>query len=299
MKKSMLALAITALASTAWAQVSPSPTSPAAAAASKAVAPAPVVGAPSLSTQALPPLPTGANPFTGVTKAQSEIDRSEDELKRLRALSTQKLSLQRDELDALRIELDKKKILDALNPPKPVEIKAAPVSTAPVVKKAVVKAVVEKPAPTPPQIIAPAATKYETPQVLGVIDVGGQKVAMVRFDGQTFRAASGSTVGGKPIANIEPNGVQWGSSFLTVSSTASAPPSFVMTDDRTDPKNRSVSAQPMASATQQVQPATMAPSYGPTAPVTFSPQGATRSTNGASGPTGVLQLPPPPPTLAR
>ena len=295
MKKSMLALAITALASTAWAQVSPSPTSPAAAAASKAVAPAPVVGAPSLSTQALPPLPTGANPFTGVTKAQSEIDRSEDEFKRLRALSTQKLSLQRDELDALRIELDKKKILDALNPPKPVVIQAP--APAPVVKKAVVK--VEKPAPTPPQIIAPAAAKYETPQVLGVIDVGGQKVAMVRFDGQTFRAASGSTVGGKPIANIEPNGVQWGSSYLTVSSTASAPPSCVMTDDRTDPKNRSVSAQPVASATPQVQPATMAPSYGPTAPVTFSPQGATRSTNGAPGPTGVLQLPPPPPSLAR
>ena len=296
MKKSMLALAITALASTAWAQVSPSPTSPAAAAASKAVAPAPVVGAPSLSTQALPPLPTGANPFTGVTKAQSEIDRSEDELKRLRALSTQKLSLQRDELDALRIELDKKKILDALNPPKPVVIQAP--APAPVVKKAVVK--VEKPAPTPPQIIAPAAAKYETPQVLGVIDVGGQKVAMMRFDGQTFRAASGSTVGGKPVANIEPNGVQWGTSFLTVASTASAPPSFVMTDDRTDPKNRVISAQTTASATPQVQPtATMAPTYGPTAPVTFSPQGATRSTSGASGPTGVLQLPPPPPTLVR
>ena len=285
MKKSMLALAITALASTAWAQVSPAPT-----ATPKAVA------VPSMSTPALPPLPTGANPFTGVTKAQSEIDRSEDELKRLRAVSTQKLSLQRDELEALRIELDKKKILDVLNPPKPVEVKPAPApAPAPVVKKAIVK--IEKPAPTPPQIIAPAAAKFETPQVLGVIDVGGQKVAMMRFDGQTFRAASGSTVGGKTIANIEPSGVQWGTSFLTVASTASAPPSFVMTDDRTDPKNRPVTQS--TASLPQVQAPMMQPSYGPAAPVTFSPQGATRSTNGAPGPTGVLQLPPPPPTLAR
>ena len=228
MKKSMLALAITALASMAWAQVSPTSTSTAANA-SKAVAPAPTGSTPALSAQTLPPLPTGANPFTGVTKAQTEIDRSEDELKRLRALSTQRLSLQRDELDALRIELDKKKILDALNPPKPVEIRVPTPAPAAAVKKVVVP--VEKPAPTPPQIIAPAAAKYETPQILGVIDIGGQKVAMMRFDGQTFRAASGSTVGGKAIGNIEPSGVQWGSSFLTVASTTSAPPSFVMTDD--------------------------------------------------------------------
>lgn len=284
MKKSMLALAITALASTAWAQVSPAPNA------------APRAAAPSMSNQALPPLPVGANPFTGVTKAQSEIDRSEDELKRLRALSTQKLSLQRDELEALRIELDKKKIMDALNPPPPVPV------LAPVVKKTVVK--VEKappPPPTPPQIIAPSAAKYETPQVLGVIDISGQKVAMMRFDGQMFRAASGSTVGGKSVGNIEPNGVQWGSSFLTVASSASAPPSVVMTDDRTDPKNRSVSPQPMAPQPMapQVQPPMVQPSFGPSAPITFSPQGATRSTNGAPGPTGVLQLPPPPPTLAR
>ena len=79
MKKSMLALAITALASTAWAQVSPAPMSP--------VAPLATTPAP----QVLPPLPTGANPFTGVTKAQTEIERSENDLKRLRALSAQKL----------------------------------------------------------------------------------------------------------------------------------------------------------------------------------------------------------------
>lgn len=295
MKKSMLALAITALASTAWAQVSPAPTSP--------VAPATVAPTP----QVLPPLPTGANPFTGVTKAQTEIERSENDLKRLRALSAQKLSLQRDELDALRIELDKKKILDALNPPKPVEIKVVP--TAPVTpvsnpsskasaSKVVAKVTpVEKPAPTPPQIIAPAATKFETPQVLGVIDVAGQKVAMVKFDGQTFRVTNGSTVGGKPVASIEPSGVQWGGSFLTVASSSSTPPTMAMTDDRTDPKNRAVSA-PISTAPQPSAVVNQ-PYMGPSAPVTISPVGATRSTNGAAGPTGVLQLPPPPPSLVR
>ena len=293
MNTKMLALAITALASTAWAQVPPTP--------------------PVARAQALPSLPAGANPFTGVTKAQSEMDRNEDELKRLRGLSTQKLALQRDELEALRIELDKKKILDALNPPKPVEIKVitAPVvvNTPGVVKarvaatKPAVVVVVEKPAPTPPQIIAPSAAKYEAPQVLGVIDIGGQKVAMMRFDGQTFRAASGSTVGGKPVANIEPNGVQWGTSFLTVASTSSAPPSIMLTDDRTDPKNRAVSVQPMAMPQAQMSqiqaPPMIQPYSGPSSPLTLSPQGATRTTIGASGPTGVLQLPPPPPTLVR
>ena len=298
MNKRMLALAITALATTAWAQVPPAATLP-------------VARAPAAVPQSLPPLPAGANPFTGVTKAQSEIDRSDEELKRLRGVSTQKLALQRDELEALRIEIDKKKLMDALNPPKPVEIKvitAPGVVTAPgavktpiAKKKPVVVVVVEKPAPTPPQIIAPSATKYEVPQVLGVIDIGGQKVAMLRFDGQTFRAASGSTVGGKPVANIEPNGVQWGSSFLTVASTSNAPPSIIITDDRTDSKNRSSSVQPVAmpQMSQVPTPSTIQPYSGPSSPVTFSPQGATRSTNGASGPTGVLQLPPPPPTLAR
>lgn len=302
MKKSMLALAITALASTAWAQVAPASVAPASAA-PQTVAPAGVTPV-QANQQVLPPLPTGANPFTGVTKAQTEIERSEDELKRLRSLSAQKLSLQRDELDALRIELDKKKILDALNPPKPPEVKVVPVSptgtqgtSASASKKVVAKAApVEKPAPTPPQIIAPAATKFETPQVLGVIDIAGQKVAMMRFDGQTMRASSGSTIGGKPIASIEPNGVQWGNSFLSVSSTSSAPPSMVMTDDRTDPKNRAISVQPTAPVVQ----APVQPSYGgPATPVSLSPQGATRLTNGAPGPTGVLQLPPPPPSLNR
>lgn len=303
MKKSMLALAITALASTAWAQVAPAPVAPASAA-PQPVASAGVVPA-QANQQALPPLPAGANPFTGVTKAQTEIERSEDELKRLRSLSAQKLSLQRDELDALRIELDKKKILDALNPPKPPEVKVVPVGPTPGTsatsatsgKKVVAKAApVEKPAPTPPQIIAPAATKFETPQVLGVIDIAGQKVAMMRFDGQNVRASSGSTVGGKPIASIEPNGVQWGNSFLSVSSTSNTPPSMVMTDDRTDPKNRSVSAPQSAPI---MQAPVQQPYAGPAGPVSLSPQGATRMTNGAPGPTGVLQLPPPPPSLNR
>lgn len=296
MNKRMLTLAITALAATAWAQVPSAPV----ANSPRAVAIVPVVKSPSFSTQALPPLPTGANPFTGVTKAQTEIDRNEEELKRLRGVSTQKLALQRDELEALRIELDKKKIMEALNPPKPVEIK---VNTAPVVRPAK-KLVAEKPLPTPPQIIAPSAAKFEVPQVLGVIDVGGQKVAMVRFDGQTFRASSGSTVGGKLVANIEPNGIQWGPSFLTVASSASAPPSIVITDDRTDPKNRVVGTQSMAmpsptqsSPTQASSP--VQPYSGPSSPMTLAPQGATRVTNGASGPTGVLQLPPPPPTMSR
>lgn len=275
MKKSILALAVSVLATGAWAQVS-APTTP-----------------------VLAPLPTGANPFTGVTKAQTAIDKSENELKRLRSLSTQNLSLQRDELEALRIELDKRKILNELNPPKPPpEVRIVPVATtgekaaARAVSKARAAVVAPAPAPTPPQIIAPSASKYEPPQILGVIDIAGQKVAMVKFDNKTFRVASGAMVGGKPIGNIEPSGLQWGNSFLKVFSSDNAPPSFVITDEKVD-RNRTAAAPSAPIAAQ-------APMYnGSPTQVALYPQGATRQPMGSPGPAGVLQLPPPPPSLSR
>lgn len=327
MKKSMLALAVSLLATGAWAQVSvtvsPSP-------APLPATPSSVLANPAVMNTELPPLATGSNPFTGVTKAQSEIDRNEADLKRLRTLSTQKLALQRDELEALRIELDKKKILDVLNPPKPIPVPvvsptggneksgstsnvsstnkatsesasgkisnttSTSASTRNRVRTSTTVAAAPVAPPTPPQIIAPAASKFETPQVLGVIDIAGQKVAMVKFDSQTFRVTNGSFIGGKGIAEIEPNGVRWGTSFLKVASSDSNPPSFAVTDQRSD--SRSSAPTPMA---VQVQPQMQVPSYGPSTPVTLTPTGATRNSPGAIGPSGVLQLPPPPPSMIR
>ena len=325
MKKSLLALSVSLLTASAWAQT-----------AAPSVAPnqAPLGtqvrvlsnGTPVMpgASSALPPLPTGANPFTGVTKAQSEIERSEEELKRLRQISNQKLALQRDELEALKIELDKKKVWDQLNPPKPVIIPVeapkagAPASgasaptnasaktTSPTSSKGttakakttdtpVVAKVEPKPA-TPPQVIAPTPAKFETPQVVGIVDLGGQRVAMVKHDGQTLQATTGSIVAGKSISAIANNGIQWGGSFLKVSYSDGAVPGFVQTDT-----GRSSNTVPVvASAPTPVpQPVYNQSSYNPPTNGTLSPQGATRTTGGATGPTGVLQLPPPPPSMNR
>ena len=321
MKKSLLALSVSLLTASAWAQTAAAPLA--------APTQAPLGtqvrvlsnGTPVMpgASSALPPLPTGANPFTGVTKAQSEIERSEEELKRLRQISNQKLALQRDELEALKIELDKKKVWDQLNPPKPVivPVEAPKVSTSsatgtpakttsPTSSKGttakakttdtpVVAKVEPKPA-TPPQVIAPTPAKFETPQVVGIVDLGGQRVAMVKHDGQTLQATTGSIVAGKSISAIANNGIQWGGSFLKVSYSDGAVPGFVQTDT-----GRSSNTVPVvASAPTPVpQPVYNQSSYNPPTNGTLSPQGATRTTGGATGPTGVLQLPPPPPSMNR
>lgn len=321
MKKSLLALTVSLLTASAWAQtaapLAAPPTQVPLGTAVRTVSNA----APTMpgSSSVLPPLPAGANPFTGVTKAQSEIERSEDDLKRLRQLSSQKLALQRDELEALKIELDKKKVWDQLNPPKPVIVPVeapkasassatgtptkttSPTSSKGTTAKAkttdtpVVAKVEPKPA-TPPQVIAPTPAKFETPQVVGIVDLGGQRIAMVKHDGQTLQATTGSIVAGKSISAIANNGIQWGGSFLKVSYSDGTVPGFVQTDT-----GRSSNTVPVvASAPTPVpQPVYNQSSYNPPTNGTLSPQGATRTTGGATGPTGVLQLPPPPPSMNR
>lgn len=322
MKKSLLALSVSLLTASAWAQTAAPSVAPTQAPLGTQVR---VLsnGTPVMpgASSALPPLPTGANPFTGVTKAQSEIERSEEELKRLRQISNQKLALQRDELEALKIELDKKKVWDQLNPPKPVIIPVeAPKAGAPAsgssaptntsaktasstpskvttaktkVSSAPVVAKVEPKPATPPQVIAPAPSKFETPQVVGIMDMGGQRIAMVKHDGQTLQATTGSILAGKSISAIANNGIQWGGSFLKVSHSDGAVPGFVQTDT-----GRGSNTVPVVSAPVPApQPTYNQSSYNPPVNGALSPQGATRTTGGASGPTGVLQLPPPPPSM--
>ena len=126
MKKHILVTAlIAAWASSGMAQSLATAPNPLA-----APAPAPQVAptaTPSLASPvaaapvALPNPATGVNPFTGQPRSETELKKTQDQLKHMRTLSTERLALQRDELEALRIELDKKKVLSELNPPKPPE----------------------------------------------------------------------------------------------------------------------------------------------------------------------------------
>lgn len=298
---------------------------------------APVAAAP----VALPNPATGVNPFTGQQRSETELKKTQDQLKQMRTLSTERLALQRDELEALRIELDKKKVLSELNPPKPPEpVKPVEPAKSPEAVKAATgdkkdgdksekKETTEvKPAKpktrvvrntrpaditptnmpnttvtaevkpsTPPQVIAPAPTKFEVPEVLGVMDIGGQRVAMMQFDGRTLQAQVGSIVGGQPVNGITPSGIQWGGQFVQVS-TKSSVPSVVVTDVRQRsgnagpaPMSTTPVAAPMASTTPQ-----QFNGYTPQN-VQLNPTGVQRTSVGATGPTGVLQLPPPPPSI--
>ena len=290
---------------------------------------------------ALPNPATGVNPFTGQQRSETELKKTQDQLKQMRTLSTERLALQRDELEALRIELDKKKVLSELNPPKPPEpVKPVEPAKSPEAVKAAAgdkkdgdksekKETAEvKPAKpktrvvrntrpaditptnmpnttvtaevkpsTPPQVIAPAPTKFEVPEVLGVMDIGGQRVAMMQFDGRTLQAQVGSIVGGQPVNGITPSGIQWGGQFVQVS-TKSSVPSVVVTDVR----QRSGSAGPAPMSTTPVAApiASSTPQQfnGYTPPnIQLNPTGVQRTSVGATGPTGVLQLPPPPPSI--
>jgi len=246
--------------------------------------------APTVRASELPPLPTGVNPFTGVTKAQTELQRSMEELKRLRELSSQNLTLQRDEIEALKMEIERRALLEQLRPtPKPAPVVATPP------RRRVVAPAPATP-PTPPQIITPRQSQFVAPEVLGVIDIGGQRVAMMRFDSQNFRVQTGSVVGGRPVSAIAANGIQWGNQFITIANGENVP-KMSMTDDRTNIRSSARTQAPQPSIIPPAQPTQPPPGAAPN--VTITPTGAQNASTGATGPTGVLRLPPPPPTLGR
>lgn len=346
MKKHILVTAlIAAWASSGMAQglaTAPNPLAAPAPAPQVAPTATPSLASPVAATPvALPNPATGVNPFTGQQRSETELKKTQDQLKQMRTLSTERLALQRDELEALRIELDKKKVLSELNPPKPPEpvkpvepakspeaVKAAagdkkdgdksekketsevkpakpktrvvrntrPADITPTNMPNTAVTAEVKPS-TPPQVIAPAPTKFEVPEVLGVMDIGGQRVAMMQFDGRTLQAQVGSIVGGQPVNGITPSGIQWGGQFVQVS-TKSSVPSVVVTDVRqrsgsagAAPMSTTPVAAPMASSTPQ-----QFNGYTPQN-VQLNPTGVQRTSVGATGPTGVLQLPPPPPSI--
>lgn len=224
------------------------------------------------------------NPYTGVSKETEVASKVLDDLKRQKELSSQKLQLQRDELDALRIEVEKKKIYDTLNPP-------APPKPPKEVKK------IEKPKPV---VIYPDASKNEQPVLVGVVTAAGQRVAMLEFDGRPLRATVGSTIAGKNIEDISANSVRWGGQYLNIPAKKGF--ATVVLNENEGPisrkKNAGNNANPGAQGGFQ-QTAAVAhdanvtsSSSTPTLPGTNIPM---ITPKGAGAPSGVFGLLPPPP----
>lgn len=249
-----------------------------------AAAPAPVQ-----SSGNLKPSAASANPFTGVTKTQEADERSLTELQAQSLISQQKLKLQRDEIDALKLEVEKRKYIDQLNPPAPP--KPAPVqSSAPVVKKKQVKEV------KPAVIIGPSRTKNSRPEVVGVIETAGHKVALIQHDGKSLRAQVGSVVAGKPVTQISAENIQWGGEYISVS--AGQDLATVELTDTESPKSRKQAAGNSVTRPQAPAPAAQAPT-GPRQVPVINPRGATINSNGSTNPSGVFgNLPPPPPNIS-
>jgi hypothetical protein len=225
----------------------------------------------------------GINPFTGQSRAEMDSKASTEQLKQAAELSKQRLQLQRDEVEALRIEVDRKKLMEQLNPPAPPVVAPPRKEKEAPKKKEVIPAV----------LIAPNPAKFETPELLGVVHSDNYRMAMLNFDGRQIQVKEGSTVGGRPIKSIGNNHVVWGNDSL-YSTNKKSIPTVLLTDVRSGNNNSSSAgiAPPSAPAGT---PSILPPNAGS---LTLNPQGATRNTVGASGPTGVLGiLPPPPPTL--
>lgn len=249
----------------------------------------PVQPGPVESSGQLKPSSTPANPFTGVTKEQELAGRSLADLQAQSMISQQKLKLMRDEIDALKLEVEKKKYLDQLNPPPPPKV-STPQSSTPVVKKKPTKEV------KPVEIIWPKQSRNERPELIGVIEASGQKVALVQHDGKSLRAQEGSLVGGKAITQISSDAVQWGGEFISVSGRRGLP--SVELTDTDSPKTKKQSPGQITTPPVYNTPEAMNTSVGQrTAPV-INPRGATSNSNGSTNPSGILAtLPPPPPPI--
>lgn len=225
-----------------------------------------------------PAVAAHVNPFNGKSKADETGERDLNALQLQSLISTQKLKLQQDELSALKIEADKRKVLDAMNPPAPVKPKAAPV-----IKK--------KKEASPIEIVSISPARNAQPEVVGVVESGGRIVALVLHDGRSIRAQEGSVIGGKTVGRITNTSMQWGGEYLGVSSRQ-GPPTVIVTDDG---KPKAVVQQPVSYAPSVLVPSAV--SVPRVMPV-LNPTGANISSAGAASPSGVFGMPiPPPPSV--
>ena len=274
MKKTLLVLALSSLFNVAYAQNTPATSvvlQPNAGTAPVAPVTTPGNLIVPLSAPTLKAGSENINPFTGVSK-ENEIDaKTLNTLKQQKEVSSQKLQLKRDELENLRIDLEKRKLGEALNPIVPEPVK-------PVVQK--------KPKPLP-VVIYPSASKNETPVLVGVITAGGQQVAMFEHDGKAIRATVGSTVGGKVLADISANSVKLGDTYLGIPGKKGYP--TIALNDKEGPLERGAKkvSGPVSIPTSAT-PATSNASFS-TVPGTNIPSSPQKAN--AFG-----MLPPPPPT---
>ncbi len=289
MNKTLLSIALTTIMGVAHAQSAPAPTTvntPAPAVAATLPANAQVAPINNTTTQTASPQatkPNEVNPFTNTSKEGEMDQKAIDDLKRQKDMSASKLQLQRDELEALRIEVEKRKLQDTLNPPKVEPVKVAPV---------------KKTKPLP-QVIYPATSKNEIPVLVGVVTTGNQTVAMFEHDGKAIRATVGSTVGGQKVNEINANSVKLGDSYLNIPGKKGYP--TVALNDSMGPAERKSAAATagqapiIANTTPQAVPV-MASSAQQTIPGTnvplINPKGAGSTTNVFG------LLPPPPPSAA-
>lgn len=270
MKKTLIAVSLVSIFGLSHAQTAPVQ--------GAAPAPAPVQAQVPMSNADLGAGAKDMNPYTGVSKAVEQSNRSLDDLKRQKDMSSQKLQLQRDELEALRIEVEKKKLADSINPPAPPVVKEPP-------KK------IERPKPV---VIYPEASKNEMPVLVGVVTSGGQRVAMFEHDGRPLRATVGSIIAGKRVEDISANNVRWGSQYLAIPAKKGYP--TIALNDSEGPLERK------KSATNQAIGGNAAPSAVPTSSSSVSPGATLPGTNipmitpkGASNPSNIFGLLPPPP----
>ncbi len=245
-------------------------------------------GAAVTTTTTATPVAAGmdVNPFTGVPKSEVETRRIEQDLKRQRVISSEKLSLQRDSLESLKIEQEKQKILDDMRRPPSRTTTTTETSVANPVKAAVKdnagattpgsatatttttvkttatprRTVRRAPARAPAvavartpatagssmQVISPSGTSTSTavtttvttsvnnssPELLGTMDVGGQKIALINYQGQKLQARVGSTVAGQQATQIGANTVRLGNQTLTTSSAGDDIPTIAITDKK-------------------------------------------------------------------
>ena len=219
---------------------------------------------------------TAVNPFTGVSKAEEVETKQIEDLKKQKEVSTQKLQLKRDELESMRIDIEKQKLEAAVNPPAPPVVKEPP----------------KKAEPPKKVVIYPDASKNESPVLVGIVEVGSQKVAMFEHEGRALRANVGSIVGGKRIDDISQTSVKWGGQHLNVSYKKGYP-TVVLNDsegpaERSSKKNTQFGVPFSGQSSAQAQ---STPSAAQTYPGTNIP---VASKSSSPQPFGLL--PPPPPS---
>jgi hypothetical protein len=246
-----------------------------------AIAQVDVVTTPSTATATVS---KGVNPFSGRSKEDDAKERELSSLQMQSLISTQKLKLQQDELNALKIEADKHKLLETINPPAPIKPKAEKISQ----KRPTAKALKNE---SPVEIISSPRERNALPDLVGIVESSGKMLGLVVYESRPMRVQEGSVIGGRIVGRITNTSLQWGTEFLRVSAKQGVP--TVLITDEGHPKvlaSGPIGAYvPTSNQGSQLLPRAM--------PVINS-NGATISSVGSTNPSGIFGMPlPPPPNI--